>query len=211
MSSLIFHTDEEQVLVATDTLATSLEGEPFMFTSKAFILPHLQLLMCGTGMGGFLGKWFIEVNDRLVVNDIDHLNDHTPTTLSSIWHEYKKQFLIKEDITTTVYHFGFSKISGSIHSYAYRSESNFESEPFQYGIGIKPECKVPKAYNLPDDIKKMMDEQRAIQANNPKSQRIYIGGKILIYHLTNAGFHVYTHDKFDNYEESEKSIYRNFK
>ena len=41
MSSLIFRTEREQVLVATDTLATSSDGKPGFFTTKAFIVPHL--------------------------------------------------------------------------------------------------------------------------------------------------------------------------
>ena len=211
MSSLIFHTDPEQVLVATDTLATSPDGEPFMFTTKAFIVPHLQIIMAGTGVGGFLGKWFIQVNDRMVVRDVDHLDYHTPKTLDAIWRGHKEEFPIPDNLTTTVYHFGFSDEDGLIHSYAYRSASNFQSERFsQYGIGVKPECQVPEGYELPTDIKKMMDEQRATEASRPKDQRIYIGGKILIHHLTKFGFSVFRLDEFEDYAANEQAIYENF-
>jgi hypothetical protein len=67
MSSLIFLTEESQVLVATDTLAVSPDGRPFMFTTKAFILPRLKTIIAGTGLGGFLGRWFVRINDGLVV------------------------------------------------------------------------------------------------------------------------------------------------
>lgn len=211
MSSLIFHTEPEQVFVATDTLATSPEGEPFMFTTKAFIVPHLQMMMCGTGVGGFLGKWFIQVNDRMVVRDVDHLDYHTPQILAETWHNHKKEFSIPDSFMTTVYHFGFSDEDGLIHSYAYRSANNFQSERFsQYGVGVKPECRVPKGYELPTDIKKMMDEQRAVQASFPKEERIYIGGKILIHHLTKFGFSVFTLDEFEDYKSTEIAVYGNF-
>jgi len=53
MSSLIIYTDEDQALVATDTLGVNNEGQPFLFTSKSNYLPHLQTIISGTGCGGF--------------------------------------------------------------------------------------------------------------------------------------------------------------
>ena len=41
--------------------------------------------MAGTGAGGFLGKWFIEVNDPMIVKGIDNLDYHTPQALARIW------------------------------------------------------------------------------------------------------------------------------
>ncbi|MGA9997388.1 MAG: hypothetical protein WBP93_18360 [Pyrinomonadaceae bacterium] len=210
MSSLIFHTDEEQAFVATDTLATSPSGEPFMFTTKTFIVPHLRMLMCGTGIAGFLGRWFIRVNDRMIVRCVDHLNDHTPNRLVGLWREHREEFSIPDTFSTTVYHFGFSSMDGLIHPYAYRSTNNFKSEALQYGIGVKPECQVPQSYCLPTDIKKIMDEQRVIEATKPKNEKIYIGGEILIHHLTKSGFNVYTLDRFDDYELDERAIYKNY-
>ena len=209
MSSIIFHTDEVQAFVATDTLATS-EGRPFMFTTKAFIVPHLQMIMCGTGVGGFLGRWFIKVNDGVVVRDVDHLDYHTPKSLAAFWGDYKKEVSLSDSITTTVYHFGFSAQDGLIHSYAYRSANNFKSERLPYGIGVKPECQVPNDYEFPAAIKQMMDEQRAIQASRPEHERIYIGGKIIIHHLTQMGFSVYTLDQFEDHDSDERAIYENF-
>lgn len=211
MSSLIFHTDKEQAFVATDTLATSPDGEPFTFTTKAFIVPHLQMIMCGTGVGGFLGKWFIQVNDRMVLRGIDNLDYHAPKGLAAIWRSHKEEFSIPDSFTTTVYHFGFSEEDGLIHSYVYRSANNFTSEALQYGIGVKPECQVPENYELPTDIKKMMDEQRAIQASRPKGERVYVGGKIQVHHLTKFGFSVYTLDKFEDYESNEQEIFEKFR
>jgi hypothetical protein len=210
MSSLIFHTDKEQVFVATDTLATSYDGKPFMFTTKAFIVPHLQTIICGTGAGGFLGKWFIQINDRMIIRGIDNLDYHTPRNLAALWHSHKEEFSIPCGVTATIYHFGFSEKDGVIHSYAYRSANNFNSEALQYGIGVKPECHISEGYQLPTDIKKMMDEQRAIQSSHPKDERVYIGGKIQIHHLTKLGFSVYILDQFEDYESNEQAIYEDY-
>jgi hypothetical protein len=213
MSSLIFHTEERQVLVATDTLATSPDGKPLMFTTKAFIIPHLRMVVVGTGAGGFLGKWFVQINDRMVVRDIDNLDYHTPDCLSTIWSEHKQEFsTVPNEITATIYHLGFSEETGLIRSYAYRSVNNFRSESLsQYGIRVKPECSVPEGYILPTDIKKMMLQQRAIQSFLPKEERIYIGGEIQIHQLTEAGFAVVTLDKFEDYDSDERAIYGNFR
>ena len=115
MSSLIFYTNKDQVFVATDTLATTTNGEPFMFTTKAFIVPHLRMLICGTGMGGVLGRWFVAINDKMIVRGIDNLNYHTPSILNNIWSDYKKEFSIEENITATVYLVGFSEEDGTVH------------------------------------------------------------------------------------------------
>jgi hypothetical protein len=210
MSSLIFATDSEQVLVATDTLATSPNGDPSFFTTKAFIVPHLEMIMCGTGTSGFLGRWFVEVNDRMVVSCIENLDYHTPKILSSLWQDFKRDNSIPDHFSTTVYHFGFSGEDGSILSYAYRSSNNFVSEALSYGIGVKPECVVFEGIELPRDIKRLMDEQRSIQQSLPKGERVFIGGKIQIHHLTRMGFCVYVLDQFDDFEEAQQKIFENY-
>jgi hypothetical protein len=210
MSSLIFCTEEMQVVVATDTLATRPDGTPFLFTTKAFVVPHLRMVVAGTGAGGFLGRWFIRVNDRMVIRGIDHLNDHTQRALGEMWTLYRQEFKLPEDLTTTVYHFGFSEVTGRIHSYAYRSTANFQPEPRPYGIGVKPECSVPSDCKFPTDIKMLMNEQRHIQAGLPRERRIYIGGEITIHHLSKEGCFVYTLDRFEDYAQDERAMYENF-
>ena len=209
MSSLIFQTEESQVLVATDTLATSPDGRPFKFTTKAFIVPHLKLIIAGLGAGGFLGKWFIRINDNLVVQGIDHLDYHTPNVLASIWPGHKQEHSVP-DVTATIYHFGFSEITGLIHSFCYRSINNFRSEQIPYLMGVKPECAVPENCSLPGDLRRMMDDQRAIQASQPKEKRVYIGGEIQVHHLTKDGFQVHTVGRFEDYARDETTIYDNF-
>jgi hypothetical protein len=128
----------------------------------------------------------------------------------SQWSDYKKEFSIEENITTTVYHFGFSEEDGTIHSYAYRSTNSFKSESLQYGVGVKPVCQIPEGFEFPKDIIKMMDEQRAIQNTLPKNERVYIGGKIQIHHLTNNGFNAYIFGQFADYESDDQAIIKNY-
>lgn len=210
MSSLIFHTDRSQAFVATDTLATSNDGEPFMFTTKAFVIPHLRLIICGTGAGGFLGKWFIQVNDRMILRGIDNLDYHAPKSLSALWRGYKEESSPPDSLTATVYHFGFSEEDSLIHSYVYRSTNDFKSETLPDGIAVKPKCTIPDSDQRPIGIKKIMEEQRTTEASKPKDARVYIGGKIQIHHLTEFGFNIYTLDQFDDYESTEQAIFEKY-
>jgi hypothetical protein len=207
MSSLIFHTEEKQVLVATDTLATSLDGEPLKYTTKAFIIPHLRMIMAGTGVMGFLGKWFVKVNDWIIVRDIDNLDYHTPRNLASMWQSFKQEFPVKDGLTTTVYHFGFSQQSGEINTYVYRSTNEFSSERIAHGLGAKPACSIPENYRMPDDIKQMMDDQRLRQQSQPSDTRVHIGGEIQVNQLSEDGFYTYTLDRFDDYDSVQRGIF----
>lgn len=209
MSSLIFHTDQDQALIAVDTLATDFDGKPIMFTSKAYVLPHLQMLICGTGLGGFLGRWFIFINDKMIVRGINNLNYFASEKLRDLWKEYLYNEAISYKGTTTIYHFGFSEDTRFLTTYVYRSSKDFKSESLKYGIGVKPECNVESGYEFPKDIPKMMQEQRLIQSNLPLSERIFIGGEMIIYHLARSGFSIYSLGKFDDFNNTQEEIFSN--
>jgi hypothetical protein len=89
MSSLIFYTEQEQAIIATDTLAVSPGGSPFTFTTKAFHVPHLRMVIAGTGCGGFLDRWLCYLNSRMIVPGIDALPAH-------ILHHFADRFLKRE-------------------------------------------------------------------------------------------------------------------
>jgi hypothetical protein len=147
----------------------------------------------------------------MLVRGINNLNDHTPSSLYAIWRKYEQESVIKGDLTTTVYHFGFSEATGLMRAFAYRSTAKFKSEELPYSIGTKPVCSVPQDCRLPEDIPAMMREQRSIQARNPKSERLYIGGEIQIHHLSKDGCCIYTLHRFDDYDDDEKVMFSNFR
>jgi hypothetical protein len=211
LSSIIFHTEASQVLVATDTLATSPDGKPLKFTTKAFVVPHLRMIIAGTGAGGFLDTWFMQINTSMVVRGIQNLNHHAPHSLAVIWSGYKQQFPLLKDFTATVYHFGFCEESTLIQSFAYRSDRGFASELLPYGLAVKPQCDVPENYRVPDDIKGMMVHQRSVQKLRPKNERVHIGGEIQIHHLSKTGFSIYTLDRFDDFGSVERAMFSSFR
>jgi hypothetical protein len=76
-----------------------------------------------------------------------------------------------------------------IRSYAYRSENRFAPEELDHGLGIKPTCSIPDAHELPKDVRSMMNEQRRTELSKPNGEaRIYIGGEIIVHHLTVNGY-----------------------
>jgi hypothetical protein len=174
------------------------------------------MLIAGTGIGGFLGRWFIQINDWMLVRDVDDLNIHTPNCLATMWANEKIAnpdiFTTANSTTTTVYHFGFSNADGRIHSFAYRSANEFKSEPLDYGTGRKPECSIPDDFYIVRDARKMMDEQREIQAlKSTDSGRLYIGGEIQIHHVSKDGFLVCTLHRFEDYARDEEAMAENFR
>ncbi|HCH1012784.1 TPA: hypothetical protein NKP47_004542 [Vibrio parahaemolyticus] len=209
MSSLIFYTDSEQALVATDTLAVDDAGEPFALVTKAGYIPHLKTIVAGTGAGGFANRWLLDASTQMIVKGIRNLDFHTPNALRKLWCEYKAEHSLPDDFTTTVYQFGVCEESGQIVSYAYRSTSNFESELLQYGTAVKPECSVPTG-NLIELIPHMMEEQREIQNTKPENERVYIGGEVFAYYLTPSGCNCLKLAEFDNFEEQQQQIFDNY-
>lgn len=215
MSSLIFLTDELQAIVATDTLGTTSDWRPAKFTSKAFIVPHLKMIIAGTGIAGFVSKWFVHINDLIVVQDIEGLDSLASRTLLGFWQEHKQQLSIPEAKTTTIYHFGFSRRTGQIHVMAYRSGNAFRSEQVPYGVGIRPpECSIPEDISASSFVRylpQMMESQRAIQSSKAKEERVYIGGEIEVYQLCAKGFRVFTSHRFGDYARDETAIFDNFR
>ncbi len=157
----------------------------------------------------FSGDWAMFVNNRMVLSGIQNLNHHTPTALRRRWEEYKQEFDLSEDMTATVYQFGFTEDSDEMVGFAYRSSNAFESEPRQYGYGIKPDCSIPQDGSLVENLPAMMNEQRLIQNTKPEHERLYIGGQAIGMHLTRDGCNIFQLFEFDDYEDHLEQIMSN--
>ena len=210
MSSLVFHTQPDMAIVATDTLAVHESGAPSHFTTKAVLVPHLRMIIAGTGVAGFSSRWFVHVNDGMTVRGIDHLDQHTQPGLCNLWAGYRKEVGFPTEFTTTIYHIGFSEVTGEAVAFAYRSENNFASERLGHGTRMKPEGKAEPGYELPQGIVQIMESQREIQASKPPHERVYIGGEIQLivmdgYVTTCGRLH-----RFSDFDETEAAIYENF-
>ncbi|OCJ22618.1 hypothetical protein [Serratia sp. 14-2641] len=184
MSSLIFYTQPDLAVVATDTLAVDSNGRPAFYTNKAAYIPTLRMIIAGVGVAGFSSQWAEHVSSRMLLSGIENLDCHAQDGLLSLWDDFKNAEAIDpESSTTTVYHIGFSEETGDVTVFAYRSTNSFMSERLGYGTAVKPDCKIIDG-NLMETIPSMMSEQRRLQESMPIESRIYIGGDIIAIMLT---------------------------
>jgi hypothetical protein len=49
MSLLMFIHRPEQLLLVTNTLATTPDGDPYLFQTKCWPVPQMRMIMAGTG------------------------------------------------------------------------------------------------------------------------------------------------------------------
>ncbi|SUD43817.1 Uncharacterised protein [Pseudomonas fluorescens] len=139
MSSLLFYTDENEAIVVTDTLLHYSVDTPPGFASKAISIPHIHMIIAGTGSALLFNRWIGLVNNQGFALNVDSVNAHATQELQALWSELNSHVPALQDQTATIYHFGVSDDSGKVHGFAYRSGSDFKSERLDYGLGVKPE------------------------------------------------------------------------
>lgn len=198
----MFVHDHEQVLVFTDTLATTMEGDPFMFQSKCWSIPQMKMVMAGTGLALVIDAWYQMLRVGVLARDIKMLDLHAPTALRGIWKRLHEDHPDAVG-TATVYHFGLPEGQSDHVRFTYRSERNFESElSSEPGFGVKP---VPSfVYELPNSIGGFIDlasKIRSEQDVEPKVSRIHIGGELVLTSLQGAMSRSSVIYRFDDYDE----------
>ncbi|MTC60410.1 hypothetical protein GKR50_10310 [Providencia rustigianii] len=206
MSSLIFYTDDEQAIIATDTLAVTPEGKPYFFVNKATYVPTLNMVVSGLGLGTLSSEWQNKVSHGFIYMDMDHLNKHASKYLLEIYKEHQNKYGFGDNESATIYHIGYSAEEGGYAAYAFRSSNNFQCERLPHGTVAKPECDILEG-NTFDLIPTMMQQQRSIQMSMPKDQRVYIGGEVFAIHLTNGQAVYYRLAEFEDYRQMQRQIF----
>lgn len=206
MSSLIFYTDNEQAIIATDTLAVTMEGKPYFFVNKATYVPTLNMVVSGLGMGTLSSDWQNMVSHGLIYMDMDHLNQYASKHLLDMYKEQQDKYGLDDSESATIYHIGYSQKEGGYAAYAFRSTNKFQCERLLYGTAAKPECDILEG-NLFDLIPTMMQQQRSIQMSMPESKRIYIGGEVFAIHLTDGKATYYKLAEFEDYRQMQRQIF----
>jgi hypothetical protein len=124
MTALNFFVKSDEICFATDTLALDAEDRvPIAFITKFAMLPHLRTVITGTGNNQFVSKWLDYARGHIIALDVEHLNLFCTDAMRLLAVECSL-----ENITATIYHFGFSLRRDRFVAYAYRSTSDFESE-----------------------------------------------------------------------------------
>ncbi len=199
MSSLLFYTDENEAIVATDTLLHYSVDTPPGFASKAISIPHMRMIIAATGSALLFSRWIGLVNNQGFALDVDAVDTHAPQELQALWSELNRHLPALGNQSATIYHFGISDDSGKVHGFAYRSGSDFKSEHLDYGLGVKPEL-IDKAAidwnSFPACAPQIMRAQSR-QEDEKHGDRVYIGGTAEVAHLTKNGFSIYSLGSLD--------------
>lgn len=183
MSLLMFAHNDDDAYVLTDTLATTENGEPFLFVDKCLPVPSMNLLIATTGYGQLLVRWMEAIRGQMLARDITMLDLHTPEHLRTIWADLNEEHGDLQG-TGTIYHFGIDERTGRCERYTYRSANNFESERAdEGGFGIKPPP-LSGTVEVPDDWVTLAQAIRAEQGAQPRPERVYIGGDLMLAHIS---------------------------
>lgn len=180
MSLLMFEHDVDSVSIITDTLATVPGGDPLMFQSKAWALPHLNMAIAVTGVANLGARWNEFVVSSAIVQHIGTLDSLATAELQRIWSALQNEFGTTAG-TATIYHFGFEPGTDSPVRYTYRSTNGFSSERSEGpGFGVKPppETFAPEA---PDSLEGHIALAVRLKQENDNfltETRIYIGGDL---------------------------------
>ncbi len=181
MSLLMFSHQPDNIVVVTDTLATAPDGTPSFFKTKAFPIPHLQMVVAMTGLANLGEKLIDRLFTSTLARDIDMAAKHTPAILAALTEELTAEFGPFPG-TSTIYYFGHSPRHTQYVRYAFRSADGFRPEFWtQESFGVKPHpdgsFEPPTA--LPEMIA-LAERIRNEQAAVPLNARIHIGGQLTL-------------------------------
>lgn len=208
MSAIIIDLRPDKALIATDTLAVDLQGAPSGFTSKAFVLPHINLVIAGTGIAGISSAWFRYVNEVLSPLGIEGLNATTQQHLKGMFEaEFARRWPGINLHSTTVYHVGVSELDGSIKGYRYSLSEGFEPKPLPYRVLCKPSAgKFPDGLDDYSTLVELMCRQKALEESKPFGDRQHIGGGIQLIELSSTGAMSARIYQVDDFEEAALAI-----
>ena len=191
MTAFNYIIEPDRIVVSTDTLRSSGDGEPDGFASKILPLPHLHGVVCGTGSLDLLIDWYAFVQRRGGALDMRDLDDLAPQQLPTLAVKYPR---------ATIYHFGLDARNGHLRGWAYRSTAGFRSESLEAGLGVKPPSEPPvDSHHDPlirlwleeastggrvHAFEMLMNAQQDQDRHRPAAERVGIGGEMHILILT---------------------------
>jgi hypothetical protein len=178
---------DEAVYLLTDTVVCDPDDlSAITFTSKVHPFPHLEALVCGTGHVQLIIEWAATVNLALLVRDVVELDRFAPTRLRALFARHANEHGDGRQVTTTLYHFGYHRMSRRFVGFAYRSTDDFRSEPLPDGFAFKPAPEwsfdAARITKLPDHFITLAKRQKTQDEATDPAKRVMIGGQ-LIFHL----------------------------
>lgn len=201
MSLLIYALESNQIVVVTDTLATTPSGDPFFLTSKCIVMPHLEMVVVYLGIAPLGQQWSHRLQTKILARSIDQLDYFVTPALQALWVELQEEF---GDLSSsaTVYHFGYSESRKGYVGFAYRSDNDFTSEQLQQGsFCVKPAPS--RAVEVPsntDELVQIGRQVRSEQDERSSDRRISIGGELWMTVLANRSIVISRILRFEDFE-----------
>lgn len=214
MTALIYWLQPNKVCVAMDSLALRPDKDPLNYCTKILLLPHLKMVLCGTGLIQLVLDWFCFLESNVMAKDLMDVNDIASDTLGRMW----QQKYAGTGVSTTIYHFGYNESERQFGGVAYRSEKNFEPEWLaQDSLGIQP-----RRLDLREFATKSIDEKGVKQAfietiqklkldddDRPRQDKLGIGGEVHFLTLDKSGYLLSICHRFDDYYQLFDEMVRN--
>lgn len=211
MTLLMFNLAPEEVVVLTDSLATTASGEPFLFVSKCYVIPHLDMVMAHSGVAALGQRWAVQLQTAMLARDIDELDQHSPAALRMVQSELGADAALG---SSTIFHLGYSPSAKSFVGYAYRSGQDYASAPMGSScFRVRPALRSGDT-PVPSDLAGMVELAKAIRLEDDVApDRAYIGGHLLITTLTVAAGATFISSfkahRFDDYGRDWRAMNRN--
>lgn len=207
MSSIVWDISAEAATVAVDTLCTDGHGKPVGLSSKAFIVPHLKLVIATTGNLQILEDYFLVLNSKPIGGPSD-LVLKAPEILRNV----SGVDPLRPDgsqLTTSIFQFGFSEESGEMEGFMFHTGSGFSAVKLEYGTSYKPPCPLRGDHEPTTKgwMVQVMAGQRYHQELLLFESRVHIGGEILMFRLEKGSISVEELCPFKDREEVAESIF----
>ena len=205
MTALNWWLDENIVLISADSLALDTDGQPYSFCTKLFPVPHLQGVVCGTGLMPLILDWFVFLESQVIAQNMAYVDTIATAELSRLAAPYQGRY----EGTSTIYHFGLNPHTAQMEGYAYRSAEDFRSERLQAGLGMKPPNeKLPKTWaetaataGIIAAFIEVIKEQKRQDALLESSKRVGVGGEVHLLQLTKHSQTMWTCYRFEDYSQ----------
>lgn len=184
MTALLYVLAPRRAYVAMDSRVCAADGSAARFASKLCVLPHVGVVVCGTGLGNLLFDWIHLIQQRIDAHDILELDQVTPVSLRRLWHYAEPH----GTAMATIYHFGYAVSLRRFVGFAYRSCCGFASYRLGDGFGADPaegldlQAVARRTRAARSDramqriLHAVLEDQRQIDAHRAPALRRSIGG-----------------------------------
>ncbi|MGG4092073.1 hypothetical protein [Paenibacillus lautus] len=214
MTALNWILGKDRLIITSDTLSLyASDRTPKRYMTKMYILPHLKMVLAGTGNAEVIIEYQHLLFSKVVARSILHIVDTATTVLKTLYNQHS------EAGTVTIYLFGLNEKSQENEGYALRSENDFIPEKLNYDICYaKPHLPNNLVKDLYDSSStddeffiKLIKEQRTNDLQLPKVERLGIGGEIQRIVMDQNDFLFSTIFKFDDFETNFQAMLENMK